>query len=166
MKRNAEKTLPDWPSYLIELAIDDILSIDRSKMRPFWGVWYKNPHNSAQCQICLAGAVMAGTLGVAKPSRGREIRPEHLMFDVETERKLNLIESARAQRWSLVLDKALSFPTYARNAATMKLASDCKKELRKLEIDDTHEYFTNMDACIAYTKELGKAVNVLRKYGF
>lgn len=77
MKTN---TLPDKPSDLIELAINDLEKIERSKqytvnMEDWHTPIYQHQDYNLQmntCEVCLAGAVMAKTL---KTPYGRGVSP-------------------------------------------------------------------------------------------
>lgn len=55
--------LPRIPSDLIELALADLVKCERSKKYIIeMDNWYV-PHDTGPCEICLAGAVMAMSLG-------------------------------------------------------------------------------------------------------
>ena len=56
---------PDKLSDLLELAIADARKLDRTRYRPLWMFWHEAQPASGKCMICLAGAVIAGTLGCA-----------------------------------------------------------------------------------------------------
>lgn len=60
-------TLPDKPSALIKLALDDLRKAERDPRYEVWmGYWHTgtwHPQERTACCVCLAGAVMAGTLG-------------------------------------------------------------------------------------------------------
>ena len=52
-------------SDLIELAIADTRKLDRHDYTPTWMTWHRPNPADDKCMICLAGAVIAGTLGCA-----------------------------------------------------------------------------------------------------
>ena len=57
---------PQKLSDLIELAIADARKLDRYDYTPTWMTWHRlNPANG-KCMVCLAGAVIAGTLECAR----------------------------------------------------------------------------------------------------
>ena len=56
---------PEKLSDLIELAIADARKLDRARYRPMWSTWHQPQPLGGKCMICLAGAVIAGTLGYA-----------------------------------------------------------------------------------------------------
>ena len=62
--------LPDIPSQLITLALDDLLKIERRKgYKVNMRVWYE-PDEEGVCHVCLAGAVLACEYNLDK---GKEI---------------------------------------------------------------------------------------------
>ena len=50
-------------SDLIELAIADARRLDRTRYTPMWLTWHRPSPRDGKCMVCLAGAVVAGTLG-------------------------------------------------------------------------------------------------------
>lgn len=57
--------LPDKPSELIRLALADLEKAEESRAYSVdMGMWHGYDEISGKCTVCLAGAVMAGTLGV------------------------------------------------------------------------------------------------------
>jgi hypothetical protein len=62
------KTLPDKPSELIRLAIGDLCKVEKNPIyRINMNVWHSPNYKDMICEVCLAGAVMAGSLD-ANPS--------------------------------------------------------------------------------------------------
>lgn len=60
-----EKLLPDKPSELLRLAIADLRSVAKdSRYRVAMSEWHNPTLGRSACYVCLAGAVMATTLGV------------------------------------------------------------------------------------------------------
>lgn len=60
-------TLPDKPSALIRLALDDLAKVEAmpEMYRVEMGEWHNPHHDDAKCRVCLAGSVIARTLGAA-----------------------------------------------------------------------------------------------------
>ena len=56
------RMLPDTLHGLLSAAVDDMRSLDRERYVPRWDEWHQP--TSDCCQVCLAGSVLAGTLGV------------------------------------------------------------------------------------------------------
>ena len=50
-------------SDLIELAIADARKLDHARYTPVWLTWHRPRPLDGKCMVCLAGAVIAGTLG-------------------------------------------------------------------------------------------------------
>ena len=59
---------PGKLSELIDLAIADVRRIDRGDYRPVADAWHE-PVPGDRCMICLAGAVIAATLGCPKDTQ-------------------------------------------------------------------------------------------------
>ena len=69
---------PETLSGLIRLAIDDARTLRQSQYHPHWSVWHqRGDHSNAppsslekrMCNVCLAGAVIAGTLSADKEKK-------------------------------------------------------------------------------------------------
>ncbi len=56
------KTLPDKPSELIRLAVHDLEKIEGDERYQFCMAQWHYPVENGPCFVCLAGAVMGGTL--------------------------------------------------------------------------------------------------------
>ena len=52
-------------SDLIDLAIADARKLDHGRYTPVWMTWHRPRPLDGKCMVCLAGAVIAGTLGCA-----------------------------------------------------------------------------------------------------
>lgn len=50
-------------SELLELAIADARRLDHDRYTPMWMTWHRPRRLDGKCMVCLAGAVIAGTLG-------------------------------------------------------------------------------------------------------
>ena len=60
--RRVKDTLPKKPSALLRLALDDLAKVERDKRFVVnMNEWFKS---NGHCQVCMAGSVMAKTLGV------------------------------------------------------------------------------------------------------
>lgn len=66
--------LPDTLSDLIDLAIKDARGLDRELYTPDYGEWHTYSYLDESCSICLAGAVIAGSL---RMSPRRNTHPDH-----------------------------------------------------------------------------------------
>jgi hypothetical protein len=87
--------LPDKPSELIRVAINDLIMVEKSpKYTVDMGDWhepvYMGSPDSIRCNVCLAGSVIACTLQ-ADPSE--EMYPSS--FDNDTEAKLEALNEFR-----------------------------------------------------------------------
>lgn len=52
-------------SDLLDLAIADARRLDHAHYTPMWMIWHRPRSLDGKCMVCLAGAVIAGTLGCA-----------------------------------------------------------------------------------------------------
>ena len=57
---------PEKLSDLIDLAVADARKLDQNRYSPTWYKWHQIDPGDGKCMICLAGAVIAGTLGYAR----------------------------------------------------------------------------------------------------
>lgn len=91
---NRSQQLPDKPSALIRLALDDLRKVERdARYAVDMGYWHTGtwePEHNNTCMVCLAGAVMAGTLG-ADPTQVRY--PD--CYSLETEARLESLDCFR-----------------------------------------------------------------------
>ena len=91
----AVKELPDLPSELLALAMEDLERVEAHShtYQIFMGDWHQPAVDGGirkKCSVCLGGAIMACTLG-ADP--GKRYLPRD--FCADTERKLNAIDNFR-----------------------------------------------------------------------
>src|SRR5687767_4349571 len=104
------KRLPDKPSDLILLALHDLEAVEKDeRYRVNMYAWH-DPNG--RCSVCLAGAVMAGTLG-ASPN----VHRAPFMFDDDTRWKLRSLDALRAGSISealryWVVDRPHTLPPY------------------------------------------------------
>jgi hypothetical protein len=62
-------SLPDLPSALIRAALDDLREVEASEdYRVDMGIWHVRTRPGGPCMVCLAGAVMAKSLGLGAGS--------------------------------------------------------------------------------------------------
>lgn len=94
--------LPDEPSALLRAALADLKKVEEDPgYVVFMGGWHRpaNRRFRSVCEVCLAGATMAKTLGV--PSR-LEVCPEDFT-DRKLERKLRALNFLRVGKIALAL---------------------------------------------------------------
>lgn len=85
--------LPDTMSGMLAVAVKDARKLPRALYEPQSMRWHSfTPHNT--CQVCLAGAVIAGTL---KTPRDRTVYPQQLAGDAT--RKLESLDYIRRGEW-------------------------------------------------------------------
>ena len=93
-----QQQLPDTLSGLLEAAVDDARSLDRDLYLPNHVEWHC-PDDYDHCEICLAGAVIAGRLNVRSYS---ESSPKE--FAYATAMKLSAIDKMRTGHWRSAFD--------------------------------------------------------------
>ena len=87
-------SLPDTLACLLESAIDDARSLDRSIYTPHYDKWHQ-PYCDNRCFVCLAGSFIARTLEIEPDSRVFS-----RSFDDRTRDLLDAIDQMRRGRWS------------------------------------------------------------------
>ena len=81
--------LPDKPSDLILLALNDLVLVEENPAyQVFMGSWH-DPHETG-CQVCLAGAIMSMTL---KAHVHKYMDPQE--YDKDTRQKLEALDNFR-----------------------------------------------------------------------
>ena len=85
--------LPYTLHEMLTLAVADARSIKRSDYLPSYSDWH-TPKEHGQCAICLAGGVLAGTLGVSPHSEAMPFLLNNAYF-----RKLEALDSSRCGEW-------------------------------------------------------------------
>lgn len=92
---NIADTLPNKPSELLRLALDDLWECRED---PRYGinmdVWFESDPKLAACQVCLAGAVLVKHCGVQRPDV--PISYQHYDFPLSLCNKLVAINHLRA----------------------------------------------------------------------
>lgn len=86
----AAVALPTTLSELILVGVRDMEALDPARYEPRFGVWHEPAMSSDACYVCLAGAVMAGTLGA---DIDRNYNAED--YDLLTCRQLYALDHAR-----------------------------------------------------------------------
>lgn len=81
--------LPDKPSALIRLALRDLEKCERSPKYKVEMAYWHDPNG--KCKVCLAGSVMAKSLGVGP---NQQLHPQDLE-DADTQRKLFALNAFR-----------------------------------------------------------------------
>ena len=123
-KKKKKPKLPDLPSELIRLALADLEKVERQRKYVVdMAVWHSP--ESKRCVVCLAGSVIAKSLGGAI---GDELGPAS--FDEATEKKL------------CALDHYRDGEVYA---ATVKLGREWPENEQLREIVDITEYSEDPD---------------------
>ena len=89
-------------SGLIDLAIADARRLDHGAYTPLHSEWHTAaaPGESRHCHVCLAGAVIAGTLGLA-PDKTVNGFDEEDVTDNEWGKALTAINAARLGCWKV-----------------------------------------------------------------
>ena len=59
---NRDGVLPDTLADLLDAACDDMMGLEREFYRPNGLVWHRGIDPSGPCEVCLGGAMLAGTL--------------------------------------------------------------------------------------------------------
>lgn len=88
-------SLPDTMSGLLATAIDDARQLDRTLYHPRCGEWH-TAWEHRPCQVCLAGSVIAGSLGA---SHHQTLYPN--IFRGPVQHKLESIDFMRRGKWVL-----------------------------------------------------------------
>ena len=97
---------PGKLSDLIELAIADARKLDRTRYTPMWMTWHRPRNKDGKCMVCLAGGVIAGTLGCPTDvtidiATGESADPEsETISDAAWSRALWALDSARDGDWA------------------------------------------------------------------
>ena len=81
--------LPNTLHGLLRVAIDDARKLDRIKYRPVWNQWHE-PLSTNRCAVCLAGVVIAGSMGLS-PS----VSCDPIYFERPVDRKLQALNDMR-----------------------------------------------------------------------
>ena len=137
-------SLPDQPSELLKLALNDLIQVENDPRYDInMGEWHY-PRETA-CSVCLAGAVMAGTLD-ADP--GEELSPED--FEQSNDAwKLYALDSARWGDWDEFL-KELGLDLHAPDELFEELPTVCRYDV------DPEQF----------KADIRQAIDVLNRYSY
>ena len=91
--------LPDKPSELLQLALDDLAKVERSLDYEVDMENWHTPPEGGVCHVCMAGAVMAKTL---KVDRFKGYTPHN--FETGTRKKLRALDIFRTGNLIRALD--------------------------------------------------------------
>ena len=101
---NTDERPPQSLSGLILLSINDLKSLDRNKYYPDGGSWHGGLVTPGRCGVCLAGGVIAHSIGV---DREAYYSPENLLDGIDN-------PSDEELKWSEDWEKALWALEYVR----------------------------------------------------
>ena len=145
MKRTIK--LPRKPSDLLALALNDLRKVEKSKKyRVGMYVWHRPALDSTPCEVCMAGAVMAKTLGV---SRYESRLPDS--FPPPVECKLDALDAFRNYMWRS------GFSEMGVSESRSKKACDA---LCSIHDKVSHEKDLN-----GFHRNMRKAVRIMRTHG-
>ena len=102
--------LPNYPSELLQLALNDIKDVNENKNYKIDGtVWHKYDKKKGICTVCLGGAVLANTIEVdikfEMPKIYEELENE---IGVDNAKKLDIIDGIRQLLLSCVYHTSAS----------------------------------------------------------
>ena len=129
---------PTKLSDLLELAIADARKLDHDRYTPMWMTWHRPRQRDGKCMVCLAGAVIAGTLDCSTEksidiATSDNADPQSTTItDKRWRRALWALDSAREGNWL----KALT--------ALHGTCPDClmQEKLAKIPTPDKTEFHT------------------------
>lgn len=137
-------SLPDQPSELLELALNDLEQVEND---PSYDINMNDWHypRDTGCSVCFAGAVMAGTLGAAP---GEELSPED--FEQSNDAyKLYALDSARGGDWGAFMDE-------------LRIYHNVPDELFE-ELPNVTAYADDPEQ---FKANIRQAIDVLRRYAY
>ena len=116
---------PQTLSSLIRLAIDDARKLNRNVYAPLYSAWHApdDTQSPQVCNICLAGAVIAGTLQ-APPHAYVAWLEKAEIDDREWANALIAVNYARMGRWKLARIKLGRWPTTRQEVASQFHSGD------------------------------------------
>lgn len=137
------KRLPDKPSELILVAMEDFEKIEKN---PHYEIYMKHWHfwDEEKCHVCFAGAVMANTL---KLPQTVEARPAD--FGIEIDSKLRAIDWIGGGNFVMSLD---CLGKYSSNIPTLY---DCEYRMNYLSSFNRHEWKMHMATIIGILQAEG-----------
>ncbi len=134
------KRLPLHPVKCLKIAIKDLRMVAADKRyKPNAGTWHSmKTHDDGYCHVCLAGAVIAGTLD-------NPINEELLLhhFDDNTSMMLEILDDIRLNRWH-----SIGFARNLHSKASIKFADMMASVAFK------HHHFQDSKTALAFCDEL------------
>lgn len=103
------KTLPQYPSELIRVALDDLRKVEKdSRYKVTMSVWHRDSSNfNIPCEVCLAGSVIAKSLGA---NINAVTNPTEYPSDIDL--KLQALDFFRSGRVSNAFKTLVHIGTY------------------------------------------------------
>ena len=147
-------------SELIELAIADARRLDHARYTPVWMTWHRPRPFDGKCMVCLAGAVIAGTLGCSTETSidiatSDSADPESTTItDERWRRALWALDSSREGHW-LAAFRALhsSYPEGKLYDAVNALPAPANTEFNDWKKLDAH--LASLAAIATQLRDLG-----------
>ena len=145
---------PETLSGLIRLAVGDARRLDHDLYTPLYSKWHAPEEARGQqvCCVCLAGAVIAGTLG-APGHRDVLLLVENGITDTEWSDALIALNYARMGKWKLARIQLPGWPTPKQEAAMAKVAPPA------------HPGFSNWEEFESHLKSLEQQAEQLQAAG-
>ena len=158
-----KRTLPDKPSELIKLAIEDMRSLDRTKYFPYYNDWHdanttygtSTADTKTNCRCCLAGAVMAGTLNLAIEATAHPRLYRFCPEQISTQEKLYAIDRARKHEWGNVFGRL-----------KIDINSCTLQTLKDKMIESKYFRFRDWATADLFLADMEHNVKVLEEYGY
>ncbi len=152
MSRDAEDLLPDKPSDLIEVALNDLRRVRKSKKFKIDMYDWFSGQLDGRCSVCLAGAVMAKTLNL-KVSEGDTLIPNCNLRVSPVSAKLEALNSFRTGEVIQGLrDMGIYVDTLSKESVDEFYA-----------VDGTVPYYSAVNSR-PFFNAMRKMIEVLRKY--
>lgn len=150
--------LPKVPSELLELAITDAASLDRDRYTPQAHSYHKPLLTEQLCQVCLAGAIMAGTIGI---KNNEDLTPLELFQNGRITKNdmkaLTAVDNARAGAWHVFLHILYIRPENTPNYDQLQ------QELK--EQPNLHDHFQNWEQFDEHVKHIRNCTRILKSHG-
>ncbi len=139
---NYKRRPPGTLSELIRLAIADARRLDQKTYAPLYRRWHA-PADAAspgRCNICLAGAVIAGTLGAA-PDADVQLLATDEIDDTQWANALIALNYARMGKWKLARILLEGWPTSKQETAMAEIPKPAH-----YEFCDWNEFKTHLNS--------------------
>ena len=161
------KQLPDTLSELIRLAVKDARGLDRRTYIPNYTTYYDwfggsgDPY-PAECSLCFAGAVIAGTLN-APHGDDESVVMTPLQYDSDTAKKLRALDCFRSEDYynafrllGLDHNKDVDYKLYRMRA----------EQSQRRDMTMSVNLFYGWDEFDAFLSDMDKAADILEAHGF